>query len=226
MCIIQVCTTIFPIGFLVSTWCCVSYWRARSKPVCSNWDALRQSFPDKWYMKHPNSLFCTHPSLYLSSSHHPKNSNSGVVVVTTITALAATDRLILRLLVTSGQCFRILAHHLAMAPLPLLLHSLTFLFLPLSLPLFLHTSQCSWILMYCLWLKYLFTILHSIGVYDSSGIVFSYTATRPENIAGILTVGSTVNYQLLIPPNANNYTVSALCSADCTQRVCEWCWLI
>ena len=56
------------------------------------------------------------------------------------------------------------------------------------------------------------------GVYDSSGIVFSYTATRPENVAGILTVGSTVNYQLLIPPNANNYTVSALCSADCTQR--------
>lgn len=116
MCIIQVCTTIFPIGFLVSTWCCVSYWRARSKPVCSNWDALRQSFPDKWYMKHPNSLFCTHPSLYLSSSHHPKNSKSGVVV-TTITALAATDRLILRLLVTSGQCFRILAHHLWL-PLP------------------------------------------------------------------------------------------------------------
>lgn len=76
--------------------------------------------------------------------------------------------------------------------------------------------------MYYLWLKYLFTILHSIGVYDSSGITFSYTATRPENIAGILTVGSTVNYQLLIPPNANNFTVSALCSADCTQRVCEW----
>ena len=92
MCLIQVCTTIFPIGFLVSTWCCVSYWRARSKPVCSNWDALRQSFPDKWYMKHPNSLFCTHPSLHFSSSHHPKNSNSGVVVVTTITALAAIDQ--------------------------------------------------------------------------------------------------------------------------------------
>ena len=105
-----------------------------------------------------------------------------------------------------------------MAPPSLLLHSLTFLFLSLSLPLLLPTSQCSWILMYYLWL---FTILHSIGVYDSSGIVFSYTATRPENIAGILTVGSTVNYQLLIPPNANNYTVSALCSADCTQRVCE-----
>ena len=67
----------------------------------------------------------------------------------------------------------------------------------------------------------MFTVLCSIGVYDSSGIVFSYTATRPENIAGILTVGSTVNYQLLIPPNANNFTVSALCSADCTQRVCE-----
>ena len=65
----------------------------------------------------------------------------------------------------------------------------------------------------------MFTVLCPIGVYDSSGIVFSYTATRPENIAGILTVGSTVNYQLLIPPNANNFTVSVVCTADCTQRV-------
>ena len=47
-------------------------------------------------MKHQNSLLCTHPSLYLSSSHHPKNSKSRVVV-TTITALAPTDLLIFML---------------------------------------------------------------------------------------------------------------------------------
>ena len=65
-----------------------------------------------------------------------------------------------------------------------------------------------------------FTALYLTGVYDSSGIVFSYTATRPQYIAGTLVIGSPVNYQLLIPPNANNYTVSAVCSADCTRKVC------
>jgi len=62
-------------------------------------------------------------------------------------------------------------------------------------------------------------VLHLTGVYDSSGLVFSYTAIRPQFEAGVLTIGTTVNYNLLIPPRATNFTVLALCPATCTQRV-------
>jgi len=61
----------------------------------------------------------------------------------------------------------------------------------------------------------------SSGVYDSSGLVFSYTATRPQFESGTLTIGSTVDYNLLIPPRATNFTVIGLCPATCTQRVCH-----
>ena len=54
---------------------------------------------------------------------------------------------------------------------------------------------------------------------DSSGLTFTYLETPREFDAGILFMGHAVTPQMVIPPNDTNYTISAFCSVDCTEKV-------
>ena len=58
-------------------------------------------------------------------------------------------------------------------------------------------------------------ILISLDVYDSSGLDFFYTTTPPKQEAGTLTIGSAVTPLMFIPPNADNFAIKSICSADC-----------
>lgn len=58
-----------------------------------------------------------------------------------------------------------------------------------------------------------------IGQIDNSGIEISYTLTPPKHEAATLAVGTTTVPALIIPPNADNFTVYALCSSTCLDRV-------
>ena len=57
------------------------------------------------------------------------------------------------------------------------------------------------------------------GVVDSSGMEFSYTNTPPQHRAGLISIGHTVRKNMVIPPNAENYTISSICTGSCTQAV-------
>ena len=57
------------------------------------------------------------------------------------------------------------------------------------------------------------------GVRDSSGMMFTYTATRREHDAGILFAGHRVTFAQIIPPNAENYSTYGVCPGECTQPV-------
>ena len=57
------------------------------------------------------------------------------------------------------------------------------------------------------------------GVLDSSGIKFTYTDEPQQHRAGVLTTGHTSNSDMIIPPGRNDFTITALCPGDCTQRV-------
>ena len=58
------------------------------------------------------------------------------------------------------------------------------------------------------------------GVVDSSGIVFTYLEEKTRTYdAGILFMGHVVDFRTFIPPNAENYTVSSWCPADCNAKV-------
>ena len=57
------------------------------------------------------------------------------------------------------------------------------------------------------------------GVVDSSGMEFSYTNTPPQHRAGFLTIAHAVRKDMVIPPNAENYTISSICTGSCTQAV-------
>ena len=54
---------------------------------------------------------------------------------------------------------------------------------------------------------------------DSSGLTFAYLETPREFDAGILTLGHSITSRMVIPPNDANYTISAFCSAGCTEEV-------
>ena len=54
---------------------------------------------------------------------------------------------------------------------------------------------------------------------DNSGIEFFYTSTPRQHDAGILTVGHAVRSSMIIPPNAESYSIVGECSADCTSTV-------
>ena len=58
-----------------------------------------------------------------------------------------------------------------------------------------------------------------LGVQDSSGMVFTYTPTRREHDAGILSMGHLVTQGHIIPPNAEGFTSYGVCPSDCTQQV-------
>ncbi len=58
------------------------------------------------------------------------------------------------------------------------------------------------------------------GVIDNSGFEFFYVNDEPENRAGLLTLGQRISSSLVIPPQADNFVVNALCPGICTQKVC------
>ena len=57
------------------------------------------------------------------------------------------------------------------------------------------------------------------GVVDSSGMRFFYTTEAPQQLASALSLGHHVVPSMLIPPGQKNFTISAVCSADCTSGV-------
>ena len=57
------------------------------------------------------------------------------------------------------------------------------------------------------------------GVVDSSGMEFSYIITAPQHRAGFLTIAHSIRKDMVIPPNAENYTISTICTGSCTQAV-------
>jgi len=56
-------------------------------------------------------------------------------------------------------------------------------------------------------------------VIDSSGIRFYYTTQEPRYRAGILALGALVDTAMIIPPRAKQFTISAVCTASCTDDV-------
>lgn len=59
-----------------------------------------------------------------------------------------------------------------------------------------------------------------VGVRDSSGIEFTYTDEPQKHRAGILTVGHSVYSGMIIPPGRDDYTITGMCSGQCTEKVC------
>ena len=50
---------------------------------------------------------------------------------------------------------------------------------------------------------------------------FFYVNTPREHDAGVLYLGHSVVPIMIIPPGTNNYTISGICGAQCTERVCD-----
>ena len=48
---------------------------------------------------------------------------------------------------------------------------------------------------------------------------FSYTNTPSQHRAGLVSIGHTVRKNMVIPPNAENYTISSICTGSCTMAV-------
>ena len=70
------------------------------------------------------------------------------------------------------------------------------------------------------WVIYNYVIVLSFtGIVDNSGYELVYTTTPPRQLAGIITLGTISQASMIIPPNADNYTLSALCSSKCTENV-------
>jgi hypothetical protein len=57
------------------------------------------------------------------------------------------------------------------------------------------------------------------GVIDSSGIEFTYINDSRQHDAGIMFLGHIVSSNMVIPPKAQNYTVTGLCSSACTNSL-------
>ena len=47
----------------------------------------------------------------------------------------------------------------------------------------------------------------------------SYTNTPREHDAGILEIGYAVSPIMVVPPNAKNFTIGSIVTADCTSEV-------
>lgn len=56
------------------------------------------------------------------------------------------------------------------------------------------------------------------GIRDSSGIRFHYTSTARELDAGILDIGHQVYPTMIVPPGVANFTITGICSAECTEK--------
>lgn len=57
------------------------------------------------------------------------------------------------------------------------------------------------------------------GVIDNSGLRFFYTTEEPELRAGAIFLGHAVTNEMIVPPSTGNYTVTGICTADCTGTV-------
>lgn len=60
--------------------------------------------------------------------------------------------------------------------------------------------------------------LHS-GVVDSSGMRYFYTTEEPEILAGAISFGHNVVPYMFVPPKSRNFTITGICSPDCTNSV-------
>ena len=56
-------------------------------------------------------------------------------------------------------------------------------------------------------------------IIDSSGLIFTYEENPREHKAGVMVVGHEIDYKMVIPPNAPNFTVTSVCSDSCTAKV-------
>ena len=56
------------------------------------------------------------------------------------------------------------------------------------------------------------------GVVDSSGLKFFYNTEEPRHRAGIMYLGMAVTRAMMVPPRTSQYTVTAVCSANCTNQ--------
>ena len=59
----------------------------------------------------------------------------------------------------------------------------------------------------------------SSGIVDNSGMEFFYTLQKPTHLAGTVTVSIGVLPVLIIPPNADDFTVRTTCASSCTDQV-------
>ena len=48
--------------------------------------------------------------------------------------------------------------------------------------------------------------------------MFTYTQTRREHDAGIMTVGHVVHFRQVIPPRTQNYSTYGICHSSCTSQ--------
>ena len=62
-------------------------------------------------------------------------------------------------------------------------------------------------------------LYYSIGLTDRSGMQFYFTHQRPTHLAGGISLGYPVTPDLVVPPGAANFTVQAVCSAACLEKV-------
>ena len=76
--------------------------------------------------------------------------------------------------------------------------------------------KCTWALEF----MYLTCIiLIFLDVIDNSGLEFFYTTTPPKEEAGMLFIGYAAASSIIIPPNADNFVIKSVCSADCLSQV-------
>ena len=60
-------------------------------------------------------------------------------------------------------------------------------------------------------------------IIDNSGLIFTYEENPREHKAGVMVVGHEIDYKMVIPPNAPNFTVTSVCSDSCTAQVPVLC---
>lgn len=58
-----------------------------------------------------------------------------------------------------------------------------------------------------------------VDIIDSSGIAFTYEHAPRQHNAGVMVVGHEIDYKMVIPPKARNFTVTTVCSDSCTKQV-------
>ena len=56
------------------------------------------------------------------------------------------------------------------------------------------------------------------GIVDSSGIEFTYIDNPREYDAGVMSISHTEK-TMVLPPNANDFSVTGLCPPECTRKV-------
>jgi len=66
---------------------------------------------------------------------------------------------------------------------------------------------------------YLLHTIANVGVIDSSGLRFYYNTVEPQHRAGVMYLGMKVNQKLAVPPRTGQYTVTSVCSLNCTSQV-------